>query len=353
MDAPSNQLIAWRAFLSAEGARFSETAGGNVLDFAESGQTASKTGKSILADLSHYGLIRIEGEDAPSFLDTQCSVALGMLSKGDSKLAAWCNAKGRVRSLFRVFSQAQAFYLRLPASMLQQTLQGLQRFVLRSRVTLSDAGANVVRIGIAGAHARHWIGEQLGAAPQPNRTIHANGVLALGIAPESFEFYCLADEAAQTAERLWRSAAKVCDPAGADAWRLQRIRQGLAEVYPQTSEAFLPHWLDLDLTGAVDFDKGCYPGQEVVARMQHRGQTKQRLFRARTTGDIEPGMGLYAGDGDAKRVGTVVDAAPAASQALELLATLRLNAADGPAPYVEDDRANKLADISRVNPDPA
>jgi folate-binding protein YgfZ len=256
--------------------------------------------------LTSLGVIRIDGPDAASFLQAQVTADLRGLAPGTSTLAAWCSPQGRVIALLRIGPFADGYLAVLPRELCGSVHERLRRFVLRSRVAITDVSADLAVVGISGREPG-----ALDALPPP-------GELAVLRLPASRELLI------GTAEPLSAATAGL-DPAGDDAWEARCIAEGEPEVYVSTSESWVPQMLNLDLLGAVSFRKGCYPGQEIVARTQNLGRIKRRMFRYHVDGPSLPAAGAALFLGKSK-VGEVVRSARRATTA-QLLAVVSLDAA--------------------------
>jgi folate-binding protein YgfZ len=256
--------------------------------------------------LTSLGVIRIDGPDAASFLQAQVTADLRGLAPGTSTLAAWCSPQGRVIALLRIGPFAEGYLAVLPRELCGSVHERLRRFVLRSRVALTDVSADLAVVGISGRE------------PGALDALPPRGELAVLRLPASRELLI------GTAEPLSAATAGL-DPAGDDAWEARCIAEGEPEVYASTSESWVPQMLNLDLLGAVSFRKGCYPGQEIVARTQNLGRIKRRMFRYHVDGPSLPAAGAALFLGKAK-VGEVVRSARRASAA-QLLAVVSLDAA--------------------------
>ena len=257
--------------------------------------------------LTSLGVIRIDGPEAASFLQAQVTADLRGLAPGTSTLAAWCSPQGRVIALLRIGPVADGYLAVLPRELCGSVHERLRRFVLRSRVAITDVSADLAVVGISGREPG-----ALDAVPPPH------GELVVLRLPASRELLI------GTAEAL-RAATAGLDPAGDDAWESRCIAEGEPEVYASTSESWVPQMLNLDLLGAVSFRKGCYPGQEIVARTQNLGRIKRRMFRYHVAGPSLPAAGAALFLGKSK-VGEVVRSARRASTA-QLLAVVSLDAA--------------------------
>ena len=301
----------------------------------------------VFADLGHLGVIAVHGKDAAMFLQGQLSNDVGQVDEAHSQLSAYCTPKGRVIGLFRLFRLGDAFYLRLPRDTLDAVLERLRRYLLRADVTLEDATDNFIRIGVTGKAAVEELSAVVGMPPgEPGDVIHTRDFTVLrvpGMHPR-FEVYARSLAAARN---LWDSLNVRGAPIGHAAWQLTEIQAGLPNVYAKTVEQFVPQMLNLQLIDAVNFKKGCYPGQEIVARTQYLGALKRRMYAGRIATDTLPAPGdeLFSAADSTQAAGQVVDAQPhpdggyASLAVLQISAaetgTLRLGSSDGPAFVLE------------------
>jgi folate-binding protein YgfZ len=257
--------------------------------------------------LPGLAVIYVTGPDAAAFLQGQVTADIRSLAAGTSTLAGWCSPQGRVIALMRVGPIAEGFLAVLPQELCAPVAERLRRFVMRSKVTVTDASGE---LAIAGISAREPGAREAAPSQRGNLTIlrlPSSRELLVGTAPQLEE------------------ALSGLPRATAGAWEARCIAEGEPEVYSTTSEAWVPQMLNLDLLGAVSFTKGCYPGQEIVARTQNLGRIKRRLFRYHVTGSTLPGAGaaLYLGRA---RVGEVVRSVRHGTTA-QLLAVVNLDAA--------------------------
>lgn len=316
----------WRTFLIQAGAVLAD---GQVQHFGDPAQErqAAASG-SVLCDLSRQGLIAAAGPDTATFLQGQLTSDVRLVTPEHSQLSAWCNPKGRMLASGRLFLREAVYYLRLPQEMVAPVCQRLQRYILRAQVTLQDASEELVGIGLSGPAADGLLQEALGAAPaQVDAVIQTQGVTVIrvpGIHPR-WEIYGLP----AAIPPLWTRLTARARPAGTEAWRLLDILAGVPTLYPETAEAFVPQMVNLQLLNGVSFKKGCYSGQEVVARTQHLGKLKRRMVRAHIDAATapRPGDGLFSaalGSG----AGSIVDACPGPDGSCEALAVVAIDAAE-------------------------
>jgi folate-binding protein YgfZ len=248
--------------------------------------------------LSDWGLIRAQGADAASFLHAQLTQDVTHLDDHHARLAGYCSAKGRLLATFVAWRAPQGdILLACSADLLQAVLKRLSMFVLRAKCKLSDASQEIPLYGLAGPAAdalvgpdfpaEAWSCSQLGNA-QVIRLTGADGV----------------------SRYLWAAPERPQLPGlGLDNWRWLEVRSGLARVVAATAERFVPQMLNLELLGGVNFQKGCYPGQEVVARSQYRGTLKRRTYLVQSGKALAPGMEVFHSADPGQPAGMVVLAA--------------------------------------------
>jgi len=330
----------WREFLLNRGAEFAD---GSVQTFGNpERELRVVTVGNVLADLSHTGLIAAYGEDTVGFLQGQVTSDVRRVSPRASQLSAYCSPKGRMLATFRIFQRGETLYLSMPRAAVEPTLKRLRMFVLRAKVTLEDASDSLVRIGFSGPDADAQLREQLGAAPgAPHQALQSGDYTTIRIPAHHPRFEIYGE--LEPMKKLWTSLDVHAAPVGRDHWHLLDVRAAVPVVYPETVDAFVPQMTNLQILDGISFKKGCYTGQEVVARMQYLGKLKRRMFRAHTdAADAPPpGTALFApGSSSGQGVGKVVTAAPAPDGGWELLAVVeiasqaagdvRLGDADGP-----------------------
>ena len=317
----------WQSFLEQQGATLE---GNRVVDFGDSSKERQAAASGhVIADLTHYGLISAEGEEARDFLQNQFSNDMRLVSDSESQISAYCSPKGRMMAAFRIFQRGETFYLRLPHAILEPTLKRLRMFILRSKVTLEDASDKLVSIGFAGPDAQQRLGEILDKVPSaPNVLIENNGLMVIRL-PDPLPRFEIHGEP-DPVTGLWRRLARQATPVGADCWSWLDIQAGIPEVLPATVEAFVPQMVNLEALEGISYKKGCYPGQEVVARMHYLGKLKRRMYRAHVSTDTvpSPGDNLYSPAETDQSVGKVVEAQPNPNGGIDLLAVIQIATAD-------------------------
>jgi folate-binding protein YgfZ len=248
--------------------------------------------------LSDWGLIRAQGPDAASFLHGQLTQDVTHLDAGHARLAGYCSAKGRLLATFVVWRANDGdILLACSADLLPAVLKRLSMFVLRAQCKLSDATRELQLHGLAGAAADAFLGASVAAEFWACGRLGAASVIRL-------------PSADGTSRYLWAAAdAPPLPGMSLDAWRWLEVRSGVARVVAATAEQFVPQMLNLELLGGVNFQKGCYPGQEVVARSQYRGTLKRRTYLMHSDAALAPGLEVFHSADPDQPAGMVVLAA--------------------------------------------
>ncbi len=286
-----------------------------------------------IATLPHLGIIRAAGADAASFLHNQLTNDVLLMKEGQCRLAAFCNAKGRMQASFVVYKRsAEEVLLICRKDLIAQTVKRLSMFVMRAKAKLSDASDDFQLLGLAGDAVAQALSSPPSMAVEPWQRHAAGAADVLTLYPSLGQ-----------SRALWIAPKDVPAPAGlalsADLWQVGEVMSGIAWVELATFEAFVPQMLNYESVDGVNFKKGCYPGQEVVARSQFRGTLKRRAFIAQSTVAMAAGQEVFSSLDATQPCGLVVqaandDASHVAVLELQLSATenstLHLGTADGP-----------------------
>jgi folate-binding protein YgfZ len=306
--------VEWSAFLQQAGAVLTADRVSHF-DRPESELRAALDG-NLRCDLSHWGLIAAADSDNESFLQGQLTCDVRQVTLERSLIGAYCSPKGRALASFRLFRRGGDLYLELPRELLESTLARLRRYLLRAKVTLTDASDTQVGIGVAGPNAAARLTEILGKVPTAvNEVVQAGAsestnitLIRLPGSTPRFELH----GAMREMQAVWEALGSEFVPVGAEPWRLLDILAGIPTVYPETVEAFVPQMLNLQLLAGISFQKGCYTGQEVVARTHYLGKLKRRMYLARvdSPNPPRPGDPLFSPQTDVSQsAGRLVDAA--------------------------------------------
>ncbi|HXZ47690.1 MAG TPA: folate-binding protein [Usitatibacter sp.] len=298
-------MSSWLSFLASRGARL-DAAG--VADFGDpAGEALAARDHAILADLSHNALLAATGDGASAFLHGQFTNDVQALQPGAAQWNGWCSPKGRLIATFLLMRRAEGFLLMLPAELAPPVAKRLGLFVLRSKVRVAEASASFVRLGFAGKTAGVIIARHWGFTPDPLRSVEKDGATCVAIDGERFVILV----APERAPPLWETLALNATPAGPDAWEGSLVRAGIPAIVAATQEAFVPQMANFDLVGGVSFKKGCYPGQEIVARTQYRGILKRRMALVHLAGESRPmpGQSVYGAAFGDQAAGTIANVA--------------------------------------------
>ena len=313
----------WQQFLEASGARIATN---DVTDFGDAaGELAACSSGTVIAPLAHLGLLEASGDEVKSFLHSQLTSDLNHLTADQAQHSAWCTAKGRMLASFVVWSEGDAYRLALAAELAEPILKRLQMFVLRAKVKLADLSPSTALLGLAGPRAE----AALAAAglPLPGSPLSTAAVADVRVIRLDHERFLICAPAA-AAQSLWPRLATVARPVGVSPWRWLDIRAGLPLVTGATREEFVPQMADFEKIGGVSFHKGCYPGQEVVARTQYLGKVKRHLYRLVSATDLEAGDELHSPDNPDQACGKIVTGAPSPAGGFEALAVVQSNFAE-------------------------
>lgn len=328
----------WHDYLARQGAVIAD---GAVRHFGDPpGELAAAAQTGVLADLSRYGLLAYDGKDAAAFLHGQFTNDVKRLGPAGSQYGGYCSAQGRLLATFLMWQTPSGYCVQLPAELLEPVRQRLAMFILRADVQGEDASDTRVRLGLAGDGAAAALRECAIAVPEAadGVTRLPDGAL-LRLGQDRYELVVPRAEA----PRYWESLARRLKPVGSACWEWLEIRAGIPSLRPATREQFVPQMANLELLGGVAFNKGCYVGQEVVARTQHlAGKLTRRMYLARIETPEPPAAGtaLFAGEAGGQASGMVVNAQAAPDGGCDVLAVVdssrvetgvHLAAPDGPS----------------------
>ena len=290
----------------------------------------------VAVRLSDWGVIRAKGDDAAAFLNGQLTQETLKMDIGQARLSGYCSPKGRLLASFVVWrAAADEILLACSADLLAPTLKRLSMYVMRAKCKLSDASAELALWGVALPGLLH--GDAVPA--RAYETAELGGGTAIRL-----------PDAAGATRVLWAAPADATPPwaatASADVWNWLEVQSGVPRIVAGTVEAFVPQMVNLELVGGVNFQKGCYPGQEIVARSQYRGTLKRRMVLAEGATSGAAGAEVFAAADPGQPAGQVVLSASLGGdrhatlievkRALTDAGELHLGAADGPLLRLRD-----------------
>jgi folate-binding protein YgfZ len=349
----------WLQFLTQQGAQLQATGAPEVTGFDHNGtQPSPATGSSgFVAPLTDLGLIAVTGEEAATFLHNQLTNDVEHLGSAEARLAGYCTAKGRLLATMLMWKSGDAVMLQLPRQIQPAVQKRLQMFVLRTKAKLADATDNFVALGLSGEPASaaltQWF-PTLPASPYSKVQTDAGTLIRMPNASGAPRYQWITSvDAAQDA---WPILTKALSPVGTHLWRVAEINAGIPQITQPTQEQFVPQMVNFELIGGVNFKKGCYPGQEIVARSQYLGKLKRRMVLASVdVQDARAGIEVFASTDPEQPCGMIVNAERNATGSVDCLVevklaalengTIHLGSADGavlkfnPMPYPFPDAA--------------
>jgi folate-binding protein YgfZ len=312
----------WRSFLESTDGVFDGDST-ELLNFGDAtGELLAATQQTIVVPLTHLGLLEATGEEAKVFLHAQFTADINHLADGQAQHAGWCSAKGRMQASFIVWRDGERYLLALAADLQEATQKRLQMFVLRAKVKLAAVTDSSILLGLSGPQAEEALADAgLPCPAGAMSTSNADGTTVIRL--DTVRFMIVAPESATAV--LWQKLSGKARPAGLPAWRWLDIQSAFPLVTLATKEEFVPQMADFEKIGGVSFHKGCYPGQEIVARTQYLGKVKRHLHRLSSAQALKPGEVLYSPDNPDQSCGMVMTVAPSPAGGYEALAVVQSN----------------------------
>ena len=250
-----------------------------------------------LVDLSDYGLLKVSGLDAKKFLQGQLTCNVEEVTALEVRMGAHCNPQGRVISLFHLLQFQNAYYLLMPRLMVTITLTALKKYALFYKTELTDESDNLIIIGYSGPLF----------TPEMQSSPNMANIASIPLTHHHSQHRLFMGEL-EPMKTLWKKLAEQTALSTLAAWKLLTVSAGIPIIYPETTGKFLPHDINLQTLGAISFDKGCYTGQEIIARMHYRGKLKNHLYHTTIThpSPLLPGTEIYSLQGMEKRTSAIV-----------------------------------------------
>jgi folate-binding protein YgfZ len=304
----TENMNTWLQFLASQGAQVDE-AQPQVVAFQGTPPLAELP-RGLVAPLPDLGLIAATGEDAAGFLHNQLTNDVEHLGANETRLAGYCTPKGRLLASFLIWKSADAIMLQLPRPLQPSIQKRLQMFVLRAKVKLGDVSDSFAALGLAGAPAsealRRWF-PALPEAPYAKTDSEAGSLIRLADASGQPRYQWIST--VETMQQAWPELVKTLTPVGTPLWRLTDIHAGIPRIAQPTQEQFVPQMINFELIGGVNFKKGCYPGQEIVARSQYLGKLKRRMLPASIDATaVSAGMEVFSSADPEQPCGMIVNA---------------------------------------------
>ena len=312
----------WQEFQCTQSAVFNKE---TIVSFGNiQNELLSAAQADILCDLSDLTTLALSGDDALTFLQGQVTNDVNLLGLDKAHYSGYCSPKGRLLALFLAYRQAEAIHLQFNGELAEPIANRLKMYVMRSKVKLDNIGDDIVKLGISGANAKQALSAFFSTIPALALELshNENGTLIRLSGPlPRFVIVCNTD----SAKRIWSELKKTCQPVGKAAWEWLEIQAGTPDIALSTQEEFVPQMVNLDCLNGINFKKGCYTGQEIVARTHYLGKVKRRthLLHLATSAPAQAGMDVITDKQDV--VGKVVRAAPAPNGGYDVLAEIRLD----------------------------
>lgn len=245
-----------------------------------------------LFDLAHFGLLKVGGADAKKLLQGQLTCHLDELVPNESMPGAHCNPQGRILSLFQLFEHHQDYFLFMPREMVPHALAALKKYAVFYKVILTDASDEFTRLG--------YIPES------PNESFSHDAIAKIKIAKQPERYLILMEKNSDDLQSI-------------QSWKQLDIENGRAYIYPETIGRFLPHEINLHLLNGISLNKGCYTGQEIIARMHYLGKLKTHCYQATVYLNTPPMLGSDLLNESSNIAGTLVDFSYQSNQQYQLL----------------------------------
>lgn len=320
--------LSWAEFLTRNAARMpDDTKAGTA------GSEHPKDGglpENFIAPLTDLGLIAATGEDAASFLHNQLTNDVEHLGTQEARLAAYCSPKGRMLASLLVWRTADAIFLQLPRAIQPAIQKRLQMFILRAKAKLNDVSEAYPVLGLAGTGAQQALKAyfpELPSSPYRKTDSDAGTLIRVADAGGMPRYQWIAPDA--TARAVWPDLCKALSLAGPATWRLSEIRAGVPQITAVTQEQFVPQMINFELLGGVNFKKGCYPGQEIVARTQYLGKLKRRALMAHVaSAQASAGNEVFSSADPGQPCGMIINAEASGPDEAECLVEIKIAALD-------------------------
>ena len=323
----------WLKFLKNKGAIVEHD---RVISFASLPNPSDETGRTCLCELTNLGLIHASGEDAESFLHSQFTNDLKQVTARLSQLSSYCSPKGRMLCIFRIFKRDEGYFLILPKDVLDLTLQKLTLYKLRSKVDLHDKSDQFVLFGISGPETESVLNGMSIGVPENNDECAISDEATIIRIPGEFTRVLLACTS-ERAISLWKQLSDVLPSMTYRVWDQHDILSGIPQITANTVEAFTPQMTNLEIINGVSFTKGCYPGQEIIARTHYLGKPNRRMYRATIATDQAPesGANIYSPAAGSQAIGKVVISQMVSKGSASALVVLRSEMPQNPDLHVQ------------------
>ena len=287
-------------------------------------------GSDIICDLSHFSTVVVAGGDAAEVIQGQFTNDVNKVDEGHSQISAFCNNKGRMLANFRLFQSQQNYFLSIRSDLVEGSIEHLQKYVLRAQVAIQDVSEQLIHIGISGNNAEKLLSQSIDKLNTTVDSVSQNDdYIAIRVAGEipRYEIFCSLEHATA----LWESLSDKTRATNSAYWDYLNISNGLPFIDSNTREEFVPQMANMELINGVSFEKGCYTGQEIVARTHYLGKQKRRTYPIKIISDTPPKAGDQLATGTSTEnqyTGTLVNVYQTAKNEYEALAVIQIKAAE-------------------------
>ncbi len=320
----------WQHSLIAQGATLED---GAIMHFGDAkSELAATANSNVLCDLNHLGLLAISGADAVTFLQGQVTNDVKLLTGINAHYSAYCNPKGRMLALFLAFAHynnqlGDCLHLQFNRALLAPIMKRLKMYVMRSKVEIKDTSESIIKFGINGPEATSILASSFAKIPTQDYelvSLDNTAILKLPSTSNHARFQIFTD--AKNAPLIWNALKIKAQLVGKPCWDWLEIQAGIPDIEPTTQEQFVPQMLNLDILNGINFKKGCYTGQEIVARTHYLGSVKRRTYLTSIDVSERPNAGDKVLDAMQNEVGQIVRAAPNLSNGYDTLIEMRIDA---------------------------
>jgi folate-binding protein YgfZ len=318
----------------------------SVLDTDDAANNQKADNVDIICDLSPFSVLVIAGDDAASFMQGQLTNDVDAVNEENSQLSAICNNKGRMIANFRLFKHQQNYFLSLKSDLVEQSISHLQNYILRAHVAIQDVSEQLIHIGISGDHATELLSPFIkNIKPEIDSISFNDNYIVIRVASlhskekPRYEVFCSFEHATA----LWEKVSEQAEVVNSSSWEYLNIQAGIPFIDANSSEKFVPQMANMELINGVSFTKGCFTGQEIVARMHYLGKLKKRCYKININTDSKPETGdkLFAENARAgQNTGAIISVEKNPASGYDALAVIQiadtesklfLNDANGPA----------------------
>ncbi|MEQ1662255.1 MAG: folate-binding protein [Thiobacillus sp.] len=328
----------WKTYLTQQGAQFDGAAIEHFGDAAHERDAA--VDGTIVADLSQLGVVAFSGDETATFLQGQLTNDVRALHADSAQWNGYCSPKGRLLGNFLMWRQGDDTCLQMSGDIVPSVQKRLSMFIMRAKVKARDASDESVRLVVAGGAAQTAVVAAMGSVPDDvMKTLSTESGLVVRVGDNKFVL-SITPAAAPT---VWQALTQHATPVGASVWDWLRLNAGIPMIVAATQEQFVPQMVNLEAIGGVSFQKGCYPGQEIVARSQYLGKMKRRMFLAHVDESAAPGDSLYSVDIPGQATGMIVNAAPAPGGGFDVLAVAQIESANTQTLHLKAENGAPLA----------